>query len=282
MAVESKPVESGIDLLKNTIGQPMQPNRFLVEFTRLPGDLNKGGVPNDNLQILCKSATLPGKSLSTTTSYRHYQFPDGSVDYGDSVNFTYLCDQNFLDRAIIEEWLRMVHTTKNVTSSRTFLGETGLAGNQEGQVFSFYDDYIGQCMISSLRKDGTKAMIYTLHDCYVTGIDDISLDTETEGVLEFSFDLAYRYWTSDYGTASNPINLEQPMDGNFSVSGINKGRKIFDAVLQGLKVAGRFNKKLGDLGRRLGSYDTAITRAGNIGRDLGINSEFITQKRRGD
>ena len=46
---------------------------------------------------------------------------------------------------------------------------------------------------------------------------------------------------------------------------------------KGLKVAGRFNSKLGDLGRRLGSYDTAITHV-KFGRDLGINSEFITQK----
>jgi hypothetical protein len=77
------------------------------------------------------------------------------------------------------------------------------------------------------------------------------------------------------------VNMNQPMDGNFSVSGLNKGRRIFDAVLEGLKVAGRFNSKLGDLGRKLGSYDTAITRASNIGRDLGIGSEFITNKRRG-
>ena len=46
-------------------------------------------------------------------------------------------------------------------------------------------------------------------------------------------------------------------------------------------MAGRFNSKLGDLGRKLGSYDTAITRASNIGRDLGLNSEYITDKRRG-
>ena len=79
----------------------------------------------------------------------------------------------------------------------------------------------------------------------------------------------------------NVRDMNQPMDGNFSVSGLNKGRKIFDTILEGLKVAGRFNSKLGDLGRKLGSYDTAITRASNIGRDLGLNSEYITDKRRG-
>ena len=66
-----------------------------------------------------------------------------------------------------------------------------------------------------------------------------------------------------------------------NLSELNKRRRDFDAVLEGLKVAGRFNSKIGDFGRKLGSYDTAISRASNIGRDLGIGSEFITNKRRG-
>ena len=28
--------KDGIDLLKSRIGQPLQPNRFVVEFTKLP------------------------------------------------------------------------------------------------------------------------------------------------------------------------------------------------------------------------------------------------------
>ena len=101
------------------------------------------------------------------------------------------------------------------------------------------------------------------------------------GPMTFGFELTYRYHTMDYSNAGGDVSLTQPDAGNFELSGLNKGRRIFDAVLQGLKVAGRFNSKLGDLGRRLGSYDTAISRASNIGRDLGIGSEFITNKRRG-
>jgi hypothetical protein len=106
------------------------------------------------------------------------------------------------------------------------------------------------------------------------------MDTET-AVLEFSVSLTYRNWHNEFNEMNTEINMNQPMDGNFSVSGLNKGRKIFDTVLEGLKVAGRFNSKIGDLGRKLGSYDTAITRASNIGRDLGIGSNHITEKRRG-
>ena len=77
------------------------------------------------------------------------------------------------------------------------------------------------------------------------------------------------------------VDMNQPLQGNFNLSELNKGRRVFDAVLEGLKVAGRFNSKIGDFGRQLGSYDTAITRAGNIGRDIGIGSDFITRLRRG-
>ena len=79
------------------------------------------------------------------------------------------------------------------------------------------------------------------------------------------------------------VNMNQPMEGNFEISGLNKGRKIFDAVLEGLKVAGRFNKKAGAMGRRLGQLDTAITRGSNIRRDIGgtFNSDYVTDKRRG-
>ena len=38
-----------------------------------------------------------------------------------------------------------------------------------------------------------------LHDCYVSGYDDISLDMDTgsEGDMTFSFELTYRYHTMD-------------------------------------------------------------------------------------
>ena len=50
--------KDGIDLLKSRIGQPLQPNRFVVEFTKLPEPW-ASGLGNENLTILCKSAQLP-------------------------------------------------------------------------------------------------------------------------------------------------------------------------------------------------------------------------------
>ena len=66
--------KDGIDLLKSRIGQPLQPNRFVVEFTKLPGPMS--GLGNENLTILCKSAQLPGKTLGTAEHMRHRHIPD--------------------------------------------------------------------------------------------------------------------------------------------------------------------------------------------------------------
>jgi len=274
--------DKGIDLLKSRIGQPLSANRFVVTFEKLPKDLDF--AKNDYLSILCKSATIAGKSIGTNDLFRQYKLPDGTVDYGDTMSFEFICDQDFLDKQIIEEWLRSIHTPLGY-ESRTILNEGNTNERPEGHAFSFYNDYIGTAAVHVLRKDGTLAATQRLHECYVTGFDDLSLDMDTGsegGPMTFSFELTYRYHTLEYTNAGGDVSLTQPKAGNFELSGLNKGRRIFDAVLQGLKVAGRFNSKLGDLGRRLGSYDTAITRASNIGRDLGINSEFITQKRRGD
>ena len=100
--------KEGIDALKAMIGQPMQPNRFVVEFLALPPEFKAVNV-RENLSILCNSVSLPGKSVGTSDHIRFRTLPDGTVDYGESIDLTYICDANFMDRMIIEEWLRMVH-----------------------------------------------------------------------------------------------------------------------------------------------------------------------------
>ena len=272
--------KEGIDALKAMIGQPMQPNRFVVEFLALPPEFKAVNV-RENLSILCNSVSLPGKSVGTSDHIRFRTLPDGTVDYGESIDLTYICDANFMDRMIIEEWLRMVHSAP--VSTRTALQTGGTDAPVEGQVFSFYSDYAQNCsaQVHVLRKDGTPAMTDTFHEVYPSAISDMDLSSDSTELLEFTFTLNYRHWSSKYHPMGDVGTFNQPQQGNFELSGLNKGRRMFDAILEGLKVAGRFNKKAGELGRRLGSFDTAITRGSNISRDLGVNSKYITNERRG-
>ena len=270
--------ENKIDELKARIGTPLMANRFVVEMVNIP----LPGVQTDSsdLSILCKSATLPGKSIGTQETIRHRYLPDGEVDYGNEVSFTFICDPNFLDRMIIDAWMRFIHTSD--VASFTEIPQVN-SQKRETQVFRFYDEFAtGQVRIHVLRKDGSIAMTYQLEECYPTSMDDISLESDSaESPLEFSFTMNYKSWSNEVKPMGDARTITTPDQGNFELSGLNKGRRVFDAVLEGLKVAGRFNSKLGDLGRKLGSFDTAITRGSNISRDLGINSKYITNERRG-
>ena len=273
--------DTGIDRIKAKIASPMVNNRFFVEFLNLPKmfqeHLNISG-DLDLLNVLCHVASLPAKSLETTgyaTFGPERQYPTGGVDYGSSVNLSFYCDPTFMDRFIIEEWLKMVHSSNIDTYSEL----DNSAGNS---VMRFYKEYAQDCKfrIHVLKKDGSASLIYTFHECYPSSYDSMDLDAESENTLmKFSFDMSYRYFSVEYPTAFNELEMNQPLDGNFSLSGLNKGRRMFDAILEGLTVASRFNSKAGDILRNLSRVDSFITRAGTIGRD--INPNFITERRRG-
>ena len=273
------------DRIKSYIGQPIVSNRFFVSFHSLPQGfgqaLVKSGLQGcgpyaDTLNVMCQAVTLPGKELDImehSTFGPDRSMPTGNVLFGDTVSLTFYCDPFFLDRFIIEEWLKMVHSSNIETNSE-------LKGMNT--VFRFYDEYAKNCEFSVfvLRKDGTVAMKYTFHEAFPTSYDEMTLDTEqTDTLLKFSVNMNYRYFSVEYPETTDSIQLRQPMDSNFSISRLNKGRKVFDAILDSLKVASRFNSKAGDILSNLSKIDSYITRAGTIGRD--INPEFITNKRRG-
>ena len=62
--------DSKIDTIKARLGQPLQPNRFLVQFLTLPQDFGFT-ADRDTLSILCSSATVPGKTI-TTEEHGHF------------------------------------------------------------------------------------------------------------------------------------------------------------------------------------------------------------------
>ena len=76
------------------------------------------------------------------------------------------------------------------------------------------------------------------------------------------------------------VDMNQPLQGNFNLSELNKGRRIFDAVLEGLK------EEEDSIIRLVISVENLVVMIlqsldGNIGRDIGIGSDFITRLRRG-
>ena len=58
----------------------------------------------------------------------------GEVDYGKTMSFEFMCDDSFLDRLIIKEWMKFVHSA-NISDTLSDIG------GEENAVLRFYDEY---------------------------------------------------------------------------------------------------------------------------------------------
>ena len=242
------PRNNTIDDIKYNFDQGARGNRFDVMFF-LPVKYF-GGAEGDpsKMGIRVESCELPGRSISTSSFAEHgaeRSMPDGKVDNGGTTSMTFICDQAFADRFIIEAWQSLVYSAK------------GSKGNQVHPVFSYYNDYIGEIQINQNRTDHKGgddskgvALTYKLHECYPTEFSsqDLSVDGS---LMKFTVTFAYKYWTSEYNK-----NVHQR-------SFLNKGRVLLDSLLQGSNLLSRFGKE-GKVRKTLTNLDTRTSQIANI------------------
>jgi hypothetical protein len=226
-----------------------------------------------------ESCTLPGREIETTR-FSEYgaerTMPIGTVDDGGTIDFTFICDQSFADRLIIEAWQSMVYSggimSAGGTITEDMIADGGEDGNAkvgdsyEGEHFGgtiempklgWYDDYIGRVQIIQHRTDrkgseDTKrnALEYTLHEAYPVSFDEQTLGMEETGIMKFKCTIAYRFWESKYIPAPKRSLL-------------NRGRGLLDALLGGSNLLSRFGKE-GKLRNKLTNLDNRATEIKNL------------------
>ena len=223
--------------------------------------------------IRCESASLPGRSVDTTSWSElgaERQMPTGTVDDGGTIDFSFICDQSFADRLIIEAWLSLIYSgspnrnhmdnrpdaLKNVNIKDTYKNHSFYA-NQEFPHLNWYDDYKSTVQVIQHRIDrkdseDTKrnALEYTLVDAYPISFDSQDLSMAEEGIMKFSCTFAYRYWESKYVPAPKR-------------SFLNKGRVLLDSLLDGSNLLSRFGKE-GKVRKTLTNLDTRTSQISNI------------------
>ena len=221
--------------------------------------------------LRCRSVDMEGSSLGTNTRDQYnsgYEIPDGTVDQGGFVDLTFICDQSFHDRALIEAWHRWIYEASYIG------GAGGTQGSAQIPVMKYLDDYIGQMEVFALRKDETKSLKYTYHDVYPSSFDTQSFGADSSGILEISMSFQYRHYDTEYMVEDRKPNRNytEIYDGMVSrqpklpeASALNTGRKILDSTLDVLKVGSRFNNKVGGYLDKLSSLDTAATKYKNLG-----------------
>lgn len=188
-----------IDKLRHNFDQGARANRYVVAI-----ECPKLNIKMDGVR--CVNATLPGRTLETTefSEYGPTRKMPFNVNYGGEFNLTFLCDSTFLDRFIIDAW-----------NGAIFSKGSGTVNNPQ---FLYYDEYVGRVEVEQYNQDAQPSLLYTFEEAYPVSYAAQELSYENGEIMKLEVTFAFRYFTTHYKAPN-------------SVSGINKGRRALDILL---------------------------------------------------
>ena len=178
------------------IGQGVKPNMFSIDIQWPNGGL-VGGVPTDStekdlINVLCKSAALPGSNLGVIeVPFRGRTVKIAGDRTFDTWSATFFNDKDFKLRAFFEEWANNINTHEANTSPLFTPSTTS--------------GYMADLSVKQLEKDaseeGSVLREYTLKYCFPTNVSPIDLAYDSnDQIEEFTVEWQYSYFTAQAGT----------------------------------------------------------------------------------
>jgi len=162
-------------------------NKFSVMVTP-PQAASLANAPD--IQILCHTVTLPGKSFSRTED-RIYGV-DVQKPYGitfEPVSLSFYNTNNFKARRFWEKWLEWIQP----------------AGSRN---IRYYSEMIGQIQIYHYSEDvkepvpGEENYVMTLNEAYPMSIEEVELSWENQDVMDFQVQISYKDWSKKISEGS--------------------------------------------------------------------------------
>ena len=160
------------------------PNKFEVEFTRIPVKVKGGVDATTQLSIMCDQCTLAGRDVQAVLDLQYgirRQVVYNAPAY-TPLSVSFICTDNMEEKRILDKWNnKCVSTTK-------------------GFNVAYYDDYIGHVDIYVLDRSG-KHRTYHMHyhEVYPKTVTAVELNHgTTNSPLRVTAEIQYAYWsTSD-------------------------------------------------------------------------------------
>jgi len=206
-----------IDNLKSTIakkGGLAPSNRFNVIFAPpavsllnlnveniigsvISGNFNAGNLLNDprDISILCKSVTLPGRTLSTFEHDHDRQqnkYPYTFID--EDVTMTFHLTNDYYMRNMLEQW------------------QSGIF-NTESYVAGFKNDYSVDVIIQQLNQKNIPVYGVKLEKAYPVSYESITLDNSSENAVnEMSVTFAYNKFVPEGPLSSTGSAIRSAID----------------------------------------------------------------------
>lgn len=215
-------VTQKIDKFLANIDQGARANRFGVNIT-----CPALGLPN-GFGIRCTDCQIPGRQLEVgdfSTYGPTVKYPYNVSNDGQEISFTFFCDSTFADRFVIDAWMSLIYAGKmpppkeGEDEVEKQIDGMSSIGSSAHPTWAYYNDYVGEIEIEQFNRSGKKSLIHTLYEAYPVSMAPIPLSSATtDEVMKFECTFAYRTWDARYANP-NPV------------SGINRGRRILDALL---------------------------------------------------
>lgn len=235
--------------------------------------------------VRCRSASLPARTIETelySPVGKGKPTPTGVVSDSHSMDISFYCDTDFIDRKILQAWMDYIVSTD--TAPLVNNGGDGLGNNVDVErshlpLFQYPKSYFGQVIIRHLRRDkardGSKGTVETtLHNAFPSAIASQELSMDSSDMLLFTVTISFEHFITKYYEEERVADLSDlhlVYNGKNKVypEGLNSGRRFFDGIQDALGLAARF----GDDGaekylKKFNKYDTQISRLKNSLRDF--------------
>ena len=163
----------------------------------ISGNFNAGNLLNDprDLSILCKSVTLPGRTLSTFEHDHDRQqnkYPYTFID--EDVTMTFHLTNDYYMRNMLEQW------------------QSGIF-NTESYVTGFKNDYSVDVIIQQLNQKNIPVYGVKLEKAYPVSYESITLDNSQENAAtEMSVTFAYNKFVPEGPLSSTGSVIRSAID----------------------------------------------------------------------
>lgn len=163
----------------------------------ISGNFNAGNLLNDprDISILCKSVTLPGRTLSTFEHDHDRQqnkYPYTFID--EDVTMTFHLTNDYYMRNMLEQW------------------QSGIF-NTESYVTGFKNDYSVDVIIQQLNQKNIPVYGVKLEKAYPVSYESITLDNSQENsVNEMSVTFAYNKFVPEGPLSSTGSVIRSAID----------------------------------------------------------------------
>jgi len=233
----STPKPRKISDIKSSLLQPATTSHYEL-FLSIPEPVSASmrqngiifsGIQND-LQLACCEATLPGSSLATLEINNDYT---GVTErhayrriYDDRIDFTFYVDTKYTVIRFFENWLKFI-LSESISGGQNNT-PAGLKSPNYFYTVRYPEEYQTQSLsIVKFEKDYKTKLTYTFLKAYPISISSMPISYDSSSLLKCTVSFAYtRYFVENLNGSPPPTNDENPqasLNNPLEQAGFNLG-----------------------------------------------------------